>query len=322
MQHSRYRVNAATDGSAGLRRSDRVGGVRSPATLTVLGIEVDRVRLGLWSERLAPDPQPFFLPEDDALGRDVGKNEALSADLRDTYCGWRIDRSLAARWVTEERFMALPRADRVRLVRSQVDCRRGAVPTVRRWADLLDPVVLRAQADGHRFVWWPSLLRHHEAEILGRLVDKDRLPSQHERIDAATWAGCAAVVPRARALGGTFPPGSGPNCFGTVMGGCGVEGAEDTWMQIEPFAAWLAASTRPATRAADGDPGTVFVWSDHGGVPAHAAVGIGAGWALKKPSQEWSSPRTIVRVADMVRANRTPDWRLQRHAMIAGRSGS
>jgi hypothetical protein len=54
----------------------------------------------------------------------------------------------------------------------------------------------------------------------------------------ATWDALAGVLPTARELAGAFPPRSGPNCFGTVMGAAGVTGAAATWMQREPFEQW------------------------------------------------------------------------------------
>lgn len=121
-------------------------------------------------------------------------------------------------WLDEVTYMDLPRARRVALVRAQIAHRRGAVPSVRRWSGLLDKVVLRAQADGHR-VWWPSLVATN-ADVLSRVVSPvptgaapGSLPSRHTEVPGSTWERCAAVLPDARTLAESFPGWGGPNCF-------------------------------------------------------------------------------------------------------------
>jgi hypothetical protein len=63
------------------------------------------------------------------------------------------------------------------------------------------------------------------------VVSEDLGPSRHGEVKS--WP--TEILPRARELAGTFPGGSGPNCFGTVMAAAGVEGAADEWMQRQPF---------------------------------------------------------------------------------------
>ena len=118
------------------------------------------------------------------------------------------------------------------------------------------------------------------------------------------------MLPGARGLAGTFPVGSGPNCFGTVMGAAGVTGAAEEWMQLEPFDAWVAASTRPGGE--DGAPGTVLVWRTAGGEPAHAAITLGDGWALNKASQGWMSPTQVLTVRQVINRSRYRGLRLSR----------
>jgi cell wall-associated NlpC family hydrolase len=114
-------------------------------------------------------------------------------------------------------------------------------------------------------------------------------------------------------LSGTFPGGSGPNCFGTVMAAAGVDGAADAWMQRRPFDEWLADNTSRGGR--DDVPGTVFVWRDSGREVQHAAVTLGNGWMLHKPSQAWMTPRKVRTVAEVVRSSRTTGWHLHRYAI-------
>ena len=263
----------------------------------VLGIDVDRVLLERWKTWLAPARQPFFVERGGARSR------AMSEELWDTYHLWRVDKSWRVRWLTEDEFFALPRAERAALVRQQVVARRGAVPTVRAWADLVDA---RTQADGHRFVWWPSLVTDAAAI---RHVAHDRMKSRHREVKASTWR----ALPAAKALAGTFPDRSGPHCFSTVMAAAGVTESPATYTGREPFDDWLRTTCRPG--ADDSRPGTVWVWRNREGLSVHAAITLGDGWALEKPSREWSSPRTVATVKDLLRYNRHPGERLERHRL-------
>ena len=290
--------------------------------MIVLGINVDVELQHSWERWLAPEVQPFFVESLRSWpkGADAGP---LSPELRDTYKVWKLDRSLKVLWLDEGGFLGMSREKRALLVKYQVAHGRGAVPSVRGWLDALDETTLRAQADGHRFVWWPSLLAGKSGEILRRTVEADILPwssrytrsfdpsSRHQQVSASTWNRCAGLLPAARSLAGTFPSASGANCFGTVMAAAGVEGAADEWMLQEPFLEWLDSACRPGSR--DDQPGTVLVWRDQSGLPVHAAVTIGGGWALEKASQAWSSPRAVLTVEDAIRTNRSVGQRLERH---------
>ncbi len=236
-------------------------------------------------------------------------SRSLTDELRDTYEVWNVDRAAVIVWLDEVTFHALPFPTRARLVARQVAIGRGAVPSVRGWSDLVAPARLRGQAGGHRFVWWPSLVAQAPREVLNRLASAEHLPSRHREVPVGTWRACAPVLPGARTLAGTFADGSGANCFGTVMAAAGVPGAAEEWMQVEPFETWLAASTRGGRD--DAAPGTVLVWRDRNQQPVHAAVSLGAGWALEKSSQRWISPRSVHTVAQVLRAARTRGWRLQ-----------
>lgn len=277
--------------------------------LTVLGIDVSPDLLEQWVDWLAPDEQPFFVTTKQATGWDLPvQDRAPTAEDRDTYQIYNVD-SQAARtaWLSEAAYGELPKATRAALVRAQVNCGRGAVPTVRKWAGVVGPEA-RQQADGHRFVWWKSLLRDPSA-VLPVIVSEDLGPSRHKEVH--TWP---RQLERARELAGTFAGGSGPNCFGTVMAACGVEGAEKVWMLREPFEEWLANHTERGGR--DDVPSTVFVWRDTASLVQHAALTIGDGWMLHKPSQSWMTPRKIRSVGEVKRATRTAGWRLERHRVV------
>ncbi|MBR7838661.1 hypothetical protein KDL01_35665 [Actinospica durhamensis] len=284
-----------------------------------------------WLGWLAPGQQPFFLSEEQAEQCDVHggfdlstwRQRAISDELRDTYALWRVSRDhLRVLWLDEPTFHAAPRAVRALLVRAQVEHRRGLVPAVRAWAGHFPDADLLGQADGHRFVWWPSMLEQVDDALLGLILDRIQrlLPSRHGEVSDAVWERAAPVLPDARALAGTFHPGSGPNCFGTVMAAAAVPGAATAWMMPEPFEDWLATHARPvADRGHDADPGTVLVWRDPDGAAQHAAVTLGGGWALNKPSQLWSTPRKVLPVRDVIRVSRAAGTRLHRYALVETR---
>ena len=127
------------------------------------------------------------------------------------------------------------------------------------------------------------------------------------------WDSAERVLPDARRLAGTFPAGSGPNCFGTVMAAAGVAGADTVWMLREPFERWLSATTRPG--GDDAEAGTVLVWRSPDGLVQHAAVTLGGGWALHKPSQGWMSPTKVLTVAECKASSRASGRRLERHTL-------
>jgi hypothetical protein len=282
--------------------------------MLVLGIEVAPQLLRTWGRWLAPETQPFYVDNPEDLGLRPDPPGPMSPELRDTLKLWNLNADVPRVSMTEQRFVELPRSMRAALIRSQVRVGRGGVPTVRAWSDLLDSRDLRAQADGHRFVWWPSLLKGGRAvEVLARFVSAGRLASRHAEVPAAVWRRSARVLPGAHGLAGTFPRMSGPNCFGTVMAAAGIDGAEDQWMQEQPFEAWLNQAAHSGGE--DHQPGTLLVWRDPSGRPRHAAVTLGDGWALEKPSQEWSSPRTVLTVSKTIRSNRASSLRLSRYRL-------
>ncbi len=239
----------------------------------------------------------------------------LSPELRDTYEVWNVADELGAVWLEECDFPALPREVRAEVVRAQVRHGRGAVPTVDAWADLLDAQLLREQADGSHFVWWPSLVEPHLDDVLPRWVSEEQLPCQRRSVPEEVWRAAAAILPDARALSGTFAGGSrgnpadtgATNCFATVVAATGVRDAA-----LESFEAWL--TDHCTVGGTDDLPGAVLAWRDAGGTATHAAVTLGDGWALHKPGQEWYSPRQVLTVADVVGLG-PPGLTLHRHSL-------
>ena len=145
----------------------------------VLGIEVGAALVRRWVGWLAPVCQPFFLTAGEVveLGLTPDHPEPdLPFPLRDTYQVWNLPQGLEVVWLDERVFHAQPREVRAELVRAQAGHGRGAVPTISGWADLLDARVLYEQADGHRFVWWPTLVEPCAEAVLMRFVSDDQLP--------------------------------------------------------------------------------------------------------------------------------------------------
>jgi hypothetical protein len=171
--------------------------------------------------------------------------------------------------------------------------------------------VRRDQPAAHR---WPSPDRTRDVARAVRFVEEGRRRSCHVQVAEATWKTASRVLPGARGLAGTFPPGSGPNCFGAVMGAAGVAGAAQTWMQRQPFEDWLATACRPGGR--DDHVGTMLVWRDGNRSVQHAAVTLGDGWALHKPSQGWMSPTKVLNVRDAIFSARARGHHLERHTLL------
>jgi hypothetical protein len=212
------------------------------------------------------------------LGIDVSDNllGRLTPEVRDTFCIYKVDSS-AVVWLSQPQARRLPA--RVR----------------------------RSQPAPHR---WPNSIIGREVETVVRFVEKGRRRSRHGDVPAATWDAVANVLPNARSLAGTFPQRSGPNCFAAVMAACGVDGVHDVWMLREPFEDWLATHT--AKGGHDHEPGTVLVWRRADGTAQHAAVTIGDGWALHKPSQGWMSPTKILTLNDVMYSARARGQYLHR----------
>jgi cell wall-associated NlpC family hydrolase len=98
------------------------------------------------------------------------------------------------------------------------------------------------------------------------------------------------------------------------MAAAGIDGADRTWMQIELFEAWLEDSTRLGGR--DDQAGTVLVWRDLHARPTHAAVTLGGGYLLHKPSQGWMSPIKVLTISEGKYSARTPGHQLTRRQLV------
>lgn len=290
--------------------------------MNVLGVPVSADLWDRWAGWLAPEVQPFFVESLRDWPSGAACGGTLSAELGHTYRTWRVGSSLEILWLDEAAFSDMPRARRAALVRVQAENGRGAVPSIARWSDVLDPGTVRTQADGRRFVWWPSLVASNPRGVLARVIEGSpdgaaggAEPSAHDTVPESTWSRCSRVLPDAKRVAGSFPASSGPNCFGTVMAAAGVEDAADERVLQARFDEWLRDACQPGGR--DRDPGTVFVWRDGRGDPVHAAVTVGDGRALEKASEEWWTPRSIRPTTAVIKAARAPGQRLERHHIRA-----
>ncbi|PNY81401.1 hypothetical protein [Deinococcus koreensis] len=278
----------------------------------VLNIPAPPALLGRWRSWLAPPRQPFFLTraEADALALDtLARADArLTPEERDTFTAWNVSAQAdRVAWLTLDEWDALPPPRQRTLLHAQLRHGRGNLPLRRQYAGLL-PAPVPA-----RFLWRPEWLT---PAVLARLVSDGRPACRRADVPEPIWQAAAPTLPGARELAGTFPAGSGPNCFGTVMAAAGVVGAEREWMQREPFEAFLRERTRPAGQ--DDRPGTLLVWRSVDGLAQHAAITLGGGWALHKPSQGWMTPRVVLDVPTLKRSCRTPGWHLTRRTLLAG----
>jgi hypothetical protein len=283
-----------------------VGGYIRPV-IEVLGIAVPDRLLEQWRGWFAPQYQPFRadrLVADPLRGHEV----ELGPEVRDTfhlYGGTWV-------WLEEAEFTPLSlEVRRALLFHREAIGHVGRLPTSARRA------VDSGRTDS-RVVWWPSLLRVVGDGPVLSYVEEGVRPSRHREVDPTTWSACHRVLPGAADLAGTFAPLSGPNCFGTVMAAAGVSGSESQWMLQEPFEQWLADNTSPLRGTAyDHTAGVVLVWRDTDGLAAHAAVTIGDGYALSKPSQAWCSPRLVWTVPETINAARDRGIRLSRYLIAA-----
>ncbi len=254
---------------------------------SVLGIGVSADLLESWRVWFAPAVQPF---RSDAL---TGPRLEPTSEVRDTFQMYKGSWV----WFDEDAFDALPNG-----VRRSLLTKREAT----------------GSENGRRFPWWPSVLARVGDRPVIEYVEEGVAPSRHREVPSSVWRAARSVVPNAKELAGTFPPGSGPNCFGTVMAGAGVPDAESKWMVCEPFEEWLATRTVPIRgTASDDSPGVVLVWRNTKKVVIHAALTIGGGWAFSKPSQAWCSPRVVWTVRETIATNRHPGETLGRY-LITG----
>lgn len=288
--------------------------------VSILGIDVSAERVARWVDYLAPNPQPFIVGADSRWDPFVEPERSLTWEARHTFRVWSAPKGSRLIWLTDSDFRSLPKEDRAVLVREQVVRRNGnrpgigRVPSVREWSDILDPGLLRAEAEGHRFVWWPRLVATAPERILARLVPQGRLASRHEEVEEETWEACSADLPYAQRVAGTWPPLGEPSCcFSTVLEAAGAE-TSGSCSDTAVFEAWLQSACRPS--GGTDRPGTVLVWRVDE-KPFHAAVCIGDGWTLEQPSADWHAPRAVARTTDVIRAARSPGQRLERHAVTA-----
>ena len=160
---------------------------------------------------------------------------------------------------------------------------------------------------------WPSELAGAGDELMFKWIASGTVrPSQHQNVSRSVWKRAQTVLPDAERLAGTFAGGSGPNCFGTVLAGIGLD-VSDVQIGPDKFQAWLDEHTEGVTGTrCDEEPGVVFAWTEHGKL-AHATVSIGGGRMFGKGSQAWSSPRFVRTVRNVVDSWRYPETRLSRY---------
>lgn len=298
-------------------RHERTGSIEIPSRQYdrrmehVLNVAVTTPQLNRMSALLAPVQQPFWGPrmllaETAAI---VHATEPTKTTC-DTFGRWGSSAAEPHVMLDEDTFSALPQPLRAQLIRAQVGV-RNLVPTVRAWRELPEA---RLQADGHRFVWWPSLIQGHESQALRAFVEDDAQASRHDEVPASVWSACESALPRARVLSGTFALGEDANCFSTVLAAADPGAASEEWVLREPFEDFLSTRTRPGGR--DDEPGTVMVWRSADQLVQHACITLGQGWVLNKPNQCWHSPRSVLSVRQAIVQSRAPGRHMSRRRLI------
>lgn len=276
---------------------------------SALGIKVPSELLDRWRQSFAPRFQPFRSNRLDS--NTPGRPMEPTLDLRDTFHVYSGDWT----WLEESEFVDLSLKVRRALLFRRVALGRLDQVPAHAWA-LAD-----SQRTDSRIVWWPSLLRRVGDRPLLRYVENGLPPSRHGDIAPESWARASQVLPGAADLAGKLPAASGPNCFGSVLAAAGIQDAETDWGQREPFEAWLAEHATPVQGTKlDRRPGVVLVWRNHIGLAEHAAVTIGDGYVLNKPSQGWFSPYVVWTVQETTVASRYRGVTLSRYFMARGTS--
>jgi hypothetical protein len=273
-----------------------------------LGIEVPLDLLDRWRAWFAPRLQPFNTSRlgEDAAG--IGQPAAPTLSLRDTFHVYSDENWT---WLEEPEFADLHLSTKRALLHG-----RAATGRVR---DLppSDRDLAKSCRVGSRVVWWPALLRKVGDQPLLDYVENGLPPSRHREVTSAIWDSVGRLLPGAAGLAGRFPASSGPNCFASVLAAAGA-GAASEWTQRQPFEEWLATRTK-AVRGTQHDqlPGVVLVWRNHDGLAEHAAITIGEGYTLNKPSQGWFSPHLVWTVKETIAASRYRGARLNRYLMTS-----
>lgn len=228
-----------------------------------------------------PAEQPFIVPRELAVacGWHIDPS-GLSAELRDSFELYGLHETETIAWFDRAQARTLP------------------------------AVIRKRQPARHR---WPTANTLRDQARVAGYVAAGRRPSRHAEVPARHWEAIHHILPGARGLVGRFPAGSGPNCFGTVMAAVGVKEAGEQWLQIAAFEEWLRAAASPG--GAEQDPGVLLIWRDTAGTPTHAAVTLGGGWLLHKPSQGWMSPTKVLTVTEGKYSARQRDRRLTRYRL-------
>ncbi len=260
-----------------------------PHALTVLGIPVSEAQVRRWLTYWAPVKRPYPATELPAALVEQHRSELLAHpdEWRDTFFLYGPGPWV---WLAEAEFTSLAAELRTRLADGMR--RRTAPKPVPAWPS--DPLVVA------RMVRW---------------MEAGTRSSLHALAAADLRRASQGVLPGAMEVAGTFARGSGPNCFAAVMAAAG-EPVSESWVQVDEFSTWLASHAVPVRRGGSPDaPGRVLVWHERGS-PAHAAVTIGGGWALQKPSQSWSSPTVVQPVSEVIRSWTYPGTRVHTYELL------
>lgn len=262
-----------------------------------------------WRAWLAPERQPFFFTAAEGAALDFPTipraGVEFTPEARDTNTLWAVSHTAdRVAWLSADELRELDSRRLQTILKIQAAHGRGNIPRRRDFRDLIPGL------PAARFLWRPE---HLTPAVLERVVSADGQACQRRQVPERVWNDARDVLPRALDLAGTFPNGSAGNCFGAVMAAAGVSGAEDEWVQREPFEEFL--KTRTYKGGSDDQPGTLLVWRSPDSLAQHTAVSLGGGWAFQKAAQTWWTPRVVLPVRALISGNRTRGWRLGRYSL-------
>lgn len=318
----------------------------------VPGCEVPQGLFERWSSLLVAEHAPFFVTEgarsllpDGAvcLTRAEFNQTSPSLELRDSYRTYDVKPEGAfVTLLSHAEFRSLPLGAQRALLRLQWELGRGQVYD-REWVRRVLPTAERAVVDepsvfdtpeGEKLaldhaVWW-GLSPEARRRWLVAFISEDQPPDPSAPPRLGWWDRIERRHgPAVRALAGTFPRSSGPNCFSTTLAAATPSlptalSVAALWLHQEPFLRGLAergyAPDDSLTERDPLPPGAVLVWAGRDGSLRHACYVVDGELALNKDSQAWFVPRRLAPVRAVL-----DDWREEGSAVrvyVRGSTGS
>jgi hypothetical protein len=294
----------------------------------ILGCRIENATLEAWSRHLVFEREPIFLtdaalewlePEMLALTRDEFNqlSGSLGLAFKDAYQTYSVSGDATRVMLfTSEEFHLLSLPARARLMRLQVELRRGQVYPMSFVSGVLTdfPSALGFlesdifDSDAGRYLalrsdaWWRLSARVRHA-WLDHFVSQDRAVCLSGRLSSKLLQGITGKHPSIVAeLVGSFASRSGPNCFATTL--AAVTGSLNIarsiaglWLPAESFLRGLSEREfhpRGPLSSARLEPSDVLVWFDQHHRAQHACYALTSEAVLNKDAQAWFAPRQLL----------------------------